>query len=96
MPGRLATQEAQRSGWFDVSTFKEPYRLEGKKTMGFEIAEFFGWDVPDVICILPAAAPAWSAYGKHLKSWKRWGGSAKTPADGQCAGAGLRADCKGF
>ncbi len=47
--GRLATQEAQRAGWFDVSTFKEPYRLEGKKTMGFEIAEFFGWDVPDVI-----------------------------------------------
>jgi len=47
--GRLAAQEAQRSGWFDISTFKEPYRLEGKKTMGFEIAEFFGWDVPDVI-----------------------------------------------
>lgn len=46
---RLAAQEAQRRRWFDVSTFKEPYRLEGKKTMGFEIAEFFGWDVPDVI-----------------------------------------------
>lgn len=47
--GRLAAQVAQRFRWFDVSTFKEPYRLEGKKTMGFEIAEFFGWDVPDVI-----------------------------------------------
>ncbi len=47
--GRLAAQEAQRAGWFDVSTFKEPYRLEGKKTMGFEIAEFFGLEVPDVI-----------------------------------------------
>ncbi len=47
--GRLAAQEAQRFGWFDVSTFKEPYRVEGKKTMGFEIAEFFGWDVPEVI-----------------------------------------------
>ncbi|MFO3795930.1 MAG: threonine synthase [Anaerolineales bacterium] len=46
---RLAAQEAQRQRWFDVSTFKEPYRLEGKKTMGFEIAEFFDWDVPDVI-----------------------------------------------
>ncbi len=47
--GRLAAQEARHFRWFDVSTFKEPYRLEGKKTMGFEIAEFFGWDVPDVI-----------------------------------------------
>ncbi len=36
-------------GWFDVSTFKEPYRLEGKKTMGCELAEDFGWRLPDVI-----------------------------------------------
>jgi threonine synthase len=35
--------------WFDVSTLKEPYRLEGKKTMGFEIAEQLGWELPDVI-----------------------------------------------
>lgn len=36
-------------GWFDVSTIKEPYRLEGKKTMGYEIAEQLNWEVPDVI-----------------------------------------------
>jgi threonine synthase len=36
-------------GWFDMSTLKEPYRLEGKKTMGLEIAEQFGWQLPDVI-----------------------------------------------
>ena len=36
-------------GWFDVSTLKEPYRLEGKKTMGYELAEQFGWTFPDVI-----------------------------------------------
>ncbi len=36
-------------GWFDLSTLKEPYRLEGKKTMGFELAEQFGWTLPDVI-----------------------------------------------
>jgi len=36
-------------GWFDVSTLKEPYRIEGKKTMGLELAEQLGWDVPDVI-----------------------------------------------
>ncbi|HEY6952963.1 MAG TPA: threonine synthase, partial [Bacteroidota bacterium] len=35
--------------WFDVSTLKEPYRLEGKKTMGYELAEQFGWTLPDVI-----------------------------------------------
>jgi threonine synthase len=36
-------------GWFDLSTLKEPYRLEGKKTMGLELAEQFGWSLPDVI-----------------------------------------------
>ena len=36
-------------GWFDVSTLKEPYRIEGKKTMGYELAEQLGWDLPDAI-----------------------------------------------
>ena len=35
--------------WFDMSTLKEPYRLEGKKTMGIEIAEYFGWEAPDIV-----------------------------------------------
>jgi threonine synthase len=39
----------ERSGYQEVSTLKEPYRIEGKKTMGYEIAEQLGWDVPDVI-----------------------------------------------
>jgi threonine synthase len=47
--GKLAGELAISEGWFDVSTFKEPYRLEGKKTMGYEIAEAFGWRLPDVI-----------------------------------------------
>jgi threonine synthase len=47
--GRQGAAEALRSGWFDVSTLKEPYRLEGKKTMGLEIAEAFRWDLPEVI-----------------------------------------------
>lgn len=47
--GRLAAQQAAEHGWFDVSTFKEPYRVEGKKTMGLEIAETFNWDLPEVI-----------------------------------------------
>ncbi len=45
----LAPVVAQRDGWLDVSTLKEPYRLEGKKTIGLEIAEQLGWRVPDVI-----------------------------------------------
>ncbi len=47
--GRLAAAEAQAHGWFDVSTFKEPYRAEGKKVMGYELAEHFGWQLPEVI-----------------------------------------------
>lgn len=39
----------ERHGWFDVSTLKEPYRIEGKKTMGYELAEQLGWKLPDVI-----------------------------------------------
>jgi len=46
---RIGAAEAARMGWFDMSTFKEPYRAEGKKTMGLELAEAFGWDLPDVI-----------------------------------------------
>jgi threonine synthase len=47
--GRQAAQQAASHRWFDVSTFKEPYRVEGKKTMGFELAEHFGGELPDVI-----------------------------------------------
>jgi threonine synthase len=47
--GVLAREKAKDKNWFDVSTFKEPYRLEGKKTMGLEIAEYFQTDLPDVI-----------------------------------------------
>ncbi len=46
---RAAGEKARAEGWFDVSTFKEPYRVEGKKIMGYELAESFGWELPDVI-----------------------------------------------
>jgi threonine synthase len=45
----LAREKAGAEGWFDVSTFKEPYRVEGKKIMGYELAEDFQWELPDVI-----------------------------------------------
>lgn len=47
--GRRVTERKEQEGWFDVSTLKEPYRVEGKKTMGFELAEQFEWELPDVI-----------------------------------------------
>ena len=46
---RLVSERKEREGWFDVSTLKEPYRIEGKKTMGYEVAEQFGWRLPDAI-----------------------------------------------
>lgn len=45
----MAGIKAREEGWFDVSTFKEPYRAEGKKIMGYELAEQFSWELPDVI-----------------------------------------------
>ena len=39
----------KQHGWFDLATLKEPYRVEGKKTMGYEIARDFDWQLPDVI-----------------------------------------------
>ena len=47
--GKIVAEGKEKVGWFDVSTLKEPYRIEGKKTMGLELAEQFGWTVPDVI-----------------------------------------------
>jgi threonine synthase len=47
--GRIAAETGKPLGWYDVSTLKEPYRIEGKKTMGYEVAEQLGWELPDWI-----------------------------------------------
>jgi threonine synthase len=47
--GRMAGEQAKLHGWYDVSTLKEPYRVEGKKTMGYELAEQLDWTLPDWI-----------------------------------------------
>ena len=47
--GRIVAEGKDAAGWFDASTLKEPYRIEGKKTMGLELAEQLGWTLPDVI-----------------------------------------------
>lgn len=47
--GAEVARRKDAEGWFDVSTLKEPYRVEGKKTLGYELAEQFDWELPDVI-----------------------------------------------
>src|SRR5947207_1280194 len=47
--GKVVAKVAPQIGWFDLSTLKEPYRLEGKKTMGLELAEQLGWTMPDIL-----------------------------------------------
>ena len=46
---RIVGERKQAEGWFDISTLKEPYRIEGKKTMGYEIGEQLGWKLPDAV-----------------------------------------------
>jgi threonine synthase len=46
---RMVAERAAAEGWFDMSTLREPYRIEGKKTMGYEIAEQMDWELPDAI-----------------------------------------------
>ncbi len=76
----MAGIKAREEGWFDVSTFKEPYRVEGKKIMGYELAEAFDWELPDVI-IYPTGGGTglvgmWKAFAEFealgwLKNTKR-------------------------
>ena len=66
--GALVGKGAAEGRWFDCSTLKEPYRLEGKKVMGFELAEQLAWELPDAIFYPPAAALASSACGKRSTS----------------------------
>lgn len=47
--GRIVGERKAAEGWFEISTLKEPYRIEGKKTMGYEVAEQLGWELPDAI-----------------------------------------------
>jgi threonine synthase len=46
---KMVAERGPKEGWFDLSTLKEPYRIEGKKTMGYEVAEQLGWELPDAI-----------------------------------------------
>ena len=78
--GAIVGQGETEKGWFNVSTLKEPYRIEGKKTMGLELAEQFEWELPDVILYPTGGGTGligmWKAFGEldtlgWLKSKKK-------------------------
>src|SRR5512134_1260862 len=76
--GRLAAEQGRALGWYDVSTLKEPYRIEGKKTMAYELGEQLGWQFPDWI-VYPTGGGTgmvgmWKAFEEmeHI-GWKRPG-----------------------
>jgi len=46
---RMVTERKEKEGWFDISTLKEPFRVEGKKTMGYELVEQLGWEYPEAV-----------------------------------------------
>jgi threonine synthase len=47
--GKIVAERKEKEGWFDISSLKEPYRVEGKKTMGYELVEQLGWEYPDAV-----------------------------------------------
>jgi threonine synthase len=72
--GRIALEGQAEHGWFDMSTLKEPYRLEGKKLMGVELAEAFDWHLPDVILYPTGGGTGligmWKAFAElHALGW---------------------------
>ena len=76
--GRIVERAVARDGWFPVATLKEPYRLEGKKTMGFEIAEQLGWRVPDVIVYPTGGGVGLIGIYKALLELRSLAGSARS------------------
>ena len=74
--GRAAAEYARETGAFNVATFREPYRVEGKKTMGYELVEQLG-RVPVRSSIQPAVEPGSSECGRRSRSWSGSAGSAR-------------------
>ncbi len=89
--GREARAFAAANGWFDVSTLREPYRIEGKKTMGLELAEQFAWTLPDAI-IYPTGGGTgligmWKAFDElRAAGWLRPGTRLPRMITAQAAG----------
>ena len=91
--GKIVGEGKAKAGWFDTSTLKEPYRIEGKKTMGLELAEQLGWDVPDVIFYPTGGGTGLIGMWKAFAELEAIGFiGTQAAAHGGGAGGGLRAD----
>src|SRR4030095_4458043 len=89
--GRIVGAGREKAGWFDVSTLKEPYRIEGKKTMGLELAEQYEWELPDVI-LYPTGGGAgligmWKAFAE-LEALGWLGSAVRKPRMISCQSTG--------
>ena len=71
--GKATTQFAKESGFFNVATVREPYRVEGMKTMGFEVAEQLGWTLPDVIVYPTGGGEGTIGIWKAIGEMVEWG-----------------------
>ena len=70
---RIVTERKEREGWFDISTLKEPFRVEGKKTMGYELVEQLGWEYPDAVFYPTGGGVGligmWKAFAELERAW---------------------------
>ncbi len=89
---KLVAAGAAAHGWYDISTLKEPYRIEGKKTMGYEVAEQFGWQLPDVDLLSDRRR---RRHDRHVEGLRRDGSAGmdrrRAAQDDRGAGGGLPA-----
>ncbi len=95
--GAEIARRKEKEGWFDMSTLKEPYRVEGKKTLGYELAEQSNWELPDVILYPTGGGTGligmWKAFDEMESDGLDRG---KTAAHVFGPGGGVRADCSRF
>ena len=76
--GRMVAERKEKEGWFDISTLKEPFRIEGKKTMGYELVEQLGWEYPEAVFYPTGGGVGligmWKAFAELLElGWVRPG-----------------------
>ena len=92
--GRIAAETGKPLGWYDVSTLKEPYRIEGKKTMAYELGEQLDWRLPDWIIYPTGGGTGMVGMWKAFDELERigWLAPQRAAADDFGAGRALRAD----
>ena len=95
--GKVCAERAREHGWYECATLKEPYRVEGKKTMGYELAEQMGWKLPDAILYPTGGGTGLIGMWKAFQEMETHGlRGPRPPADVRGAGGGLRAHREGL